>query len=73
MPRKGDSEGGYGGRRRGGCASLEGIAGVGAVRRGAGLENVQFPAARHGLRPAVHVEFAVQVLQVLLDRAQGDD
>ena len=37
------------------------------------LKKLQFPPARHGLRPAVHVELAIDVLQVLFDRARGDD
>jgi hypothetical protein len=37
------------------------------------LEKLQFPPARHGLRPAVHVELAIDVLQVLFDCARGDD
>ena len=36
------------------------------------LEQAQFPPARHGLGPAVDVEFAIDVSQVLFDRAWGD-
>jgi hypothetical protein len=36
------------------------------------LEKLQRLPARHGLHPAVHVELAVDVLQVLFDRARGD-
>ena len=36
------------------------------------LEKLQLLPARHGLGPAVHVELAIDVLQVLFDRAGGD-
>ena len=37
------------------------------------LEKRQFQPACHGLRPAVDVELAIDVLQMLFDRARGDD
>ena len=38
-----------------------------------GLEQAQFPPTRHSLRPAVHLELAVDIAGVGLDRVQREE
>ena len=66
MPQIGNTMGNMNGEEGGEMAGRRFVGGV------ARLQERQFPAARHGLSPVVHVELAKDVLQVLLDRARGD-